>query len=192
MRRRAWIICTVVAALAVLALVVMWVRSYRVADGIGYGRRFAASDGAYRTGFTMVRSSRGVVYFGAGYFLPIFLASGPAREGWFYERAISSAETATAVWSLLGFRYHRIGVATALVIRSFGVPYWFLTGCAAAALAVSSSRLRRPRRTTGTCATCGYDLRESRERCPECGTPIPRGGGADNLGTLVKEAVRQS
>src|SRR5687767_7313204 len=117
MKRRAWLICTIVAA---LALAVMWVRSYRISDGIGYGRRITGSDGAYRTGVTMVRSSRGVVYFGAGYFLQIFLTSGPAREGWFYERAISSAEArAPAVWSLLGFQYHRIQVATALETRSF-------------------------------------------------------------------------
>ena len=57
------------------------------------------------------------------------------------------------------------------------VPYWML---AAAAAVLPLFRLpaairRRTRRKAGLCQKCGYDLRESPDRCPECGTvPTPR------------------
>jgi hypothetical protein len=51
---------------------------------------------------------------------------------------------------------------------------WLLALPAFITLASLRSYLRRRRRIArGQCAHCGYDLRASRDRCPECGTPMP-------------------
>ena len=54
----------------------------------------------------------------------------------------------------------------------FRIPYWFLAAASTLAPAAALRRRLRTRRRTrrGLCPRCGYDLRESPDRCPECGT----------------------
>jgi hypothetical protein len=81
-----------------------------------------------------------------------------------------------------GAMYSRL-LFTDGVNESFGVAHWvallaalpfcipairWLGGAAADAV---SRRRSEARRRAGLCTTCGFDLRASAVRCPECGTP---------------------
>jgi DNA-directed RNA polymerase subunit RPC12/RpoP len=54
------------------------------------------------------------------------------------------------------------------------VPIWLLVALFASPLVIRVRRKleRHHRLRAGRCATCGYDLRGSKDRCPECGSPI--------------------
>jgi hypothetical protein len=55
------------------------------------------------------------------------------------------------------------------------VPHWsaaLALGAAGLWMLLGKPAKRQRRRAKGLCVTCGYDLRESRDRCPECGTPV--------------------
>ena len=69
---------------------------------------------------------------------------------------------------------HRAGFALVWERPMYGlaVPFWFLLAASVAATALlAAARARRARRRQpGTCNSCGYDLRATPGRCPECGS----------------------
>ena len=87
-------------------------------------------------------------------------------------------------WEACGFAVYGRHEARGSVYLMLVAPFWSIALAAAALpLAWASSGLRsraRARRwkRRGLCTACGYDLRASPERCPECGTAasIPSSG----------------
>jgi hypothetical protein len=97
-----------------------------------------------------------------------------ARYGvWKYLRQPTESpywDGATAYKRIAGFRY-LLDVAPQCVQRWFTVPYWFMfivTG-ALPVVRLRATMRRSSRRKGGRCETCGYDLRATPDRCPECG-----------------------
>jgi hypothetical protein len=56
--------------------------------------------------------------------------------------------------------------------REWTAPYWgpVLALACPPAVAIGAILRRRTRRQSGHCPACGYDLRATPKRCPECGT----------------------
>jgi hypothetical protein len=89
-----------------------------------------------------------------------------AYRGFIFERSRSSQPDRIVPTEAM--HEHRVVV---------GVPHWFplLFTLVLPAVWLRAFRRRRYRRRNGLCPVCGYDLRASTDRCPECGTPIPDG-----------------
>lgn len=58
---------------------------------------------------------------------------------------------------------------------TLALPHWLLLCVFGIPPSVATARaIRKRRHPAGTCRNCGYDLRTTAERCPECGTPVAR------------------
>ena len=88
--------------------------------------------------------------------------------------------TQSGEWRTLGFVLSHVafkGGSVDHVARWMAVPHWFLIFLTAVLPLGQARYMMHQRRQTrrlcsGLCLTCGYDLRASPERCPECGTPV--------------------
>ena len=174
MARRLLNLLTLLSLLLCVAVVALWVRSYAVTQFLGW------SDPSQ---FVGALSMRGLVRLEHGTY--------PNRDqGLSYVAYPTRDRSAPGLWQEALARDRRrgplrtIGVAYARVDyrpdgtrvrRALYVPHWLLAGATLAVplwcLCHTIRARRRP--TAGLCHACGYDLRATPDRCPECGA-VPR------------------
>jgi hypothetical protein len=77
-----------------------------------------------------------------------------------------------------GWYWHGFGFKKDKLVLMMVAPHWLLAAISGAPAAFGLFRLSRNRRErqAGLCRACGYDLRATPERCPECGA-VPGGRG---------------
>ncbi len=122
----------------------------------------------------------------------------PGWRGWnftidpFVKRQEFVDSPSITIWHLMGFRCALIispsGDGTQVETAAIAVPYWSLAVLTAILPSLTFGRTLRRRRAiaAGLCPICGYDLRASPERCPECGHAIA--GTAENTSPIVRGA----
>jgi hypothetical protein len=107
-----------------------------------------------------------------GFGYPSHYTTDPARRLWLHFGGLHVSE----------FKY--VGALTGTLNGwSFSVPSWLPTALSAMVPAMWVRSVLRRRRAaaserTGKCLNCGYDLRATPNRCPECGTPSTSSGQA--------------
>jgi hypothetical protein len=188
--------------LLTVASVAFWVRSYRVGETWMRGHRDMRDDG-HRTWQWEFASAKGAVAYsrmstdvrGPDHVAPQTLRDLRAYRDTpeyrdYGSRGMNASPADRVTFGLpttlgLGFEFARHPTPPKSTGSSwtvmFVVPYWALTAVSALPLAVCvwracrrRHRLRRDRLRRGLCPTCGYDLRATPERCPECGH-VPQG-----------------
>lgn len=188
MPRRLFTLASAISLLLCLATVALWIRSYAIRDA--FVRSQVAGTRA------IIMSCGRMAYYDVDDSAMIDLGFWPrdvSEPVWYYHRIpfAEKLDAGDAKW------FNRLGIAVQWrepepfggmsvtrpvngYVTRLIAPHW-LPAILFAILpaAWTASRLRHRRRRSrlarGLCPACGYDLRATRQRCPECGTPVGAG-----------------
>ena len=181
MKRRLLNLLTALSLLLCVAACVLWVRGYVVNDVLWGDKATAVMPPAIDRRMFTVESGRGSLLFHTGRIITADprISAGPPTGRWLVQTRSAPLKSVPARqmrhrW--LGFAFDSGHFRDPLTTSSSVIaviPYWFIALCAAIPPAVyvrlRSAARRRLRASRGECLRCGYDLRASPERCPECG-----------------------
>jgi hypothetical protein len=169
---------TVLSLVLFITTVFLWMRSYSVEDTLmppsavpGWG---ALSTGRGRLAFVRAhftdpaKEMRRVTPESQG----VTSRVTSRRIRWYYEsntpRQYHWLKSSPTDLRLAGFAYQR-GIVNLWDLRVVTLPLWAVTLALSVLPMLGIRRVLRRRQRRGCCRRCGYDLRATPERCPECG-----------------------
>jgi hypothetical protein len=178
MTHRLFTIASALSLLLGMATVVLWVRSYWTGEFVIWSRLVLPDDP--ESDFVKMDRYYAIdVGDGTGCFVvgldDTWAQPHAPMPGWQYQPAsppFNYHVEFSSLWERLGF-YWGDGPDG---LTDLAVPCWTIAGIFAVAPAMQVVLYRRGRRDRKThhCSACGYDLRATPDRCPECGTAVPK------------------
>jgi hypothetical protein len=164
-RARQWLFnsVAVISLLLCLAINAMWVVSFKHGSAVSYANRPHSSPQKIR----WIYASHGRIWFGYGENFASVL-------GMTYQWTTLDSHAVICTHNFAGFGYTRFGELHQM--SGIVVPYWFVSlATASTPLIWMYRRKTLTRGEPGCCNICGYDLRATPDRCPECGTVPVKG-----------------
>jgi hypothetical protein len=180
--RRLFTLCSLLSLALCVAVCVLWVRSYRTADQVSHWHGPVARTAGPRGGKPYTRGLEVSHFSGALVIRHLEMRGEVPADGsrWRHRRlppeglrdALNDGYwRSRRAWRFAGFAHGRAipGETSSMV-----PDYALALATAVTPACWAARRLRRHRargrRARGLCPTCGYDLRATPGRCPECGT----------------------
>jgi hypothetical protein len=170
-KRRLLNLAAAVSLVLCVATIVLWLRSYWYQSYAAVASRAASAMVGAQT------SSGELLFIVNAYPVPFALAY-PFSWG---EMPADRQTSRSSNWVGSGYySYEALGFGVSFPSRAVpktglrryvaAVPLWIVAGIFAVTPIMRALRTHRDV-VPGVCATCGYDLRATPQRCPECGTP---------------------
>jgi hypothetical protein len=189
--RRLFTLCPIFSLLLCVAACVLYVRSYWRQDQYEWVSRGGGGDGGAMVERRLMSAHGGIGFHTARYAMHRDLPGRRYEAYWLRQpRGGSSLSLDGVAIPLVGnvlqprvwtFEPRR-GPFYTVSSTTVRVPYWIIVlvtlASAGWSLRLSRRRLRAARQRLGQCVACGYDLRATPGRCPECGAVATTEGAA--------------